>query len=104
MSSPAVVYGESADDILRALSKSDWNITDDGMYHFDVCLSLDEAGPVCRAVMRAEARLLCEDADHCGPLSDDIRTPEQRAADALFAVVTEAAEAIGLPRTRRRSQ
>jgi len=67
------------------------------MHKFDIRLSPDEAGPVWRAVMRAEAALLLEDADHIGPLAIDLRTPEQRRADALFAVVTEAAEAIGLP-------
>lgn len=43
--------------------------------------------------MRAEAELLLSDADKLAPHELDGRTPEQRKADALFAVVMAASKA-----------
>lgn len=91
----ATVYGESARGILAAMSKSDRSVGDDGMHRFDLPMTADEATPVVRALMRAEAELLAADADAFDPQAE-IRTAEQRRADAMVAVVTSAAEALAL--------
>jgi len=88
----AMVYGESAEAILDTLCGSDRSITDAGMYRFDLRMTPDEAGPVVRALMRAEAELLLEDADAFDP-QEEMRTAEQRRADAMVWVVTSASEA-----------
>ena len=87
-------YGESARAILAALSRSeDLGTTATGMHHFEFSLTPDETGPVFRALMRAEAALLMDDADAFEP-KGPLRTPDQRRADALFEVVTSAAAAL----------
>lgn len=78
---------------MRTLAKSDHRITDSGMHHFDLEMSPTEAGPVVRALMRAEAELLMDDADTFEP-SSEWRTPGQRRADALLEVVMAATEAL----------
>lgn len=83
----STVYGESASVLLSTLAKSDFTATEDGMYQMELTMDPDEAPPVIRAVMRAEAELLLSDADELVPFNLDQRTPEQRRADALCAVV-----------------
>ena len=87
------VYGESARAILRTMSKSERGIGGDGLYRLRLTMPADEAGPVTRALMRAEAELLQHDADEFDP-GRDTRTPEQRRADAMVEVVSAAAAAL----------
>lgn len=89
----STVYGESAHALLSTLSKADFSVTDRGMSQMELTMEPGEAPPVLRAVMRAEAELLLSDADELAPHELDIRTSEQRQADALFAVVMAASKA-----------
>ena len=79
----ATIYGESARAVLGTLARSKHSVTDSGMHNFHLRLTPTETGPVARALMRAEAGLLLEDADAFDPLKK-CRTPEQSRADALF--------------------
>jgi len=91
--SDATVYGEPAEAILATLSKSNQRSSDSGMHELDLRMPPNEARPLVRALMRAEAELLLKDADAFDPTREG-RTPEQRRADALLEVVTAAAAAL----------
>lgn len=87
-------YGESARAILTAVSTGRLiRETPAGGASFDLTLTPDETGPVFRALMRAEAELLMDDADAFEPPAH-LRTPEQRRADALVNIVTTASESL----------
>jgi hypothetical protein len=79
------VYGERAGDVLPGLRAfMDAAVYDDrGGFESSVTLEPDVARPLFRAMMRAEAELLLEDADTVGSHAYEDRTHEQRAADAL---------------------
>ena len=62
-----------------------------------VRLEPDLAQPLVRAMMRAEAELLLEDADALGPDAYEDRTREQRAAGALVRLAVRMGD-----ETRRR--
>jgi hypothetical protein len=87
------VYGERVGDLLpglRAFHEAS-EVAEDGSIHSSVTLEPEIAIPFFRAIMRAEAELLLQDAEALGTTSEDRRTYEQRAADALVRV----AQAIG---------
>ena len=87
-------YGESARAILAAASKSRLlRRTPSGGGTFDLTLTPDETGPFFRALMRAEAELLMDDADAFEPLGP-LRTPDQRRADAFLEIVTSASASL----------
>lgn len=66
----------------------------DGRLHIH-CEVVSEIGtPFARALMRVEAELLLEDADCLGAADVEDRTPEQRRADALVALVLRVQEAL----------
>ncbi len=89
-----MVFGESARTLLATLSKCRTHEDDvSGMIHFDLRMTPKEAGPVVRALLRAEAELLLDDADTFDPAATT-RTPEQRRADALLEIAAAAAEAL----------
>ncbi len=88
-----LAFGESARAILKALSKSKQRSTLNGMVEFDLHLSKEEAPPFVRALMRAEAQLLLNDADAFGE-DTPLRTPEQRRCDALLELVTATTAAL----------
>ena len=80
-----VIYGERLRDLLpgiRAFGNA-MTVGDDGMYHASITLAPETGPPLRRALMRAEAQLLEEDADTIGSGLEEDRTYEQRAADAL---------------------
>jgi hypothetical protein len=95
MSTDTLVYGERVADLLPALLKFelDTEADEDGMctgsWRLDPC----EAAPFLRALMRAEADLLRQDADAVGTPDQNDRTQEQRAADALVGVIRAACDA-----------
>ena len=91
------VMGERLDDLVPALRAVRDNITetDDGMWSVDCNLSPEKMVPLCRALMRVEARLLREDANRLSAEMQPWRTPEQRRADALLELAKM------LPRARR---
>lgn len=80
------VYGERLGDllpVLRAISPRA-HIDAEGMWVFDGEFKPHVATPFLRAMMRAEAELLLEDADALQPgRYEEQRTGDQRAADAL---------------------
>jgi hypothetical protein len=87
------VFGESASLIVEALLPALENRrTDpDGMCRVEIKLEPRLGTPLMRALMRAEAQLLLEDAEILGTAEYEDRTPEQRRLDALL----EIGEAIG---------
>ncbi|MEZ5375580.1 MAG: hypothetical protein R2733_03650 [Acidimicrobiales bacterium] len=89
-----LVYGESAHELLRALSKNRGQTTASGMVEIDLTLSSEEASPLIRALMRAEARLLLDEAAAFGP-DTALRTPEERGCDAFVEIVTSLSNALG---------
>jgi hypothetical protein len=80
-----VVYGERIGDLLpRLLRLADSMRPMPGeMYELAAVLDRREAPPVMRALLRAEAELLLEDAETYGSDAYEERTHEQRAADAF---------------------
>jgi len=79
------VYGERFEDLLPALLtiQNAMTIDDDGMYQASFALDAKDGKPLRRALMRAEAELLVEEADSIGCPDHQDRTHGQRAADAL---------------------
>jgi hypothetical protein len=84
------VYGERIGDVLPGLRAfMDAAVYDDrGGLRSSVTLPPDVGQPLFRAMMRAQAELLLEDADNFGSDADADRTDEQRAADALVRLAT----------------
>lgn len=85
-----LVMGERVEALLPGLLKFRDSLTptDNGMWHAECSLSAAEFAPLCRALMRVEARLLREDANRLTNNETRCwRTPDQRRADALFAPV-----------------
>ena len=90
-----VVAGEPAVALARAFLKFKTVILPDGRVRFDAELDGKEGAPLARALMRVEAELLVKDAEK---ISADRRvanrTPAQRRADALVAVVLRVQDAL----------
>jgi hypothetical protein len=84
------VAGEPADVLVKALRQFTFTRTDAGRIAFSATLDRELGGSICRAVMRIEQELY--DADRAGRLGVHSRTPEQRRADALVALVLRIAE------------
>ena len=63
----------------------------DGMYSMSFELEVAIVNPLRRAVMRAEAEMMYEDADQLGSPEYDPRTYEQRAADAFVRLAVAVA-------------
>jgi hypothetical protein len=81
-----LVYGERFGDLLPVLRKltKGWRLDNTGMCQFYAEFEPDLATPFFRALMRAEAELLLEDADTLRPGQyDQQRTNDQRSADAF---------------------
>ena len=82
-------YGEPIADLMPGLMAfcDGASIDEDGMFQSSVRLEPAVGRPLIRALMRAEAELLLEDADALGTGVETARTPEQRAADAFERLV-----------------
>lgn len=89
-----MVYGESATTLLATIAKADLEQDSDGMVHGELFMEPDELAPLMRAMMRAEAELLVEDADDNAVIGDAARTPEQRRADAFLSTILAATAAV----------
>lgn len=89
-------YDESARAILEAMSHATITRAADGTVEFELRLPPETIGPLFRATMRAEAELLLDDADSAGADIGlgELRTPGQRRADALVAVILAAGDAL----------
>jgi hypothetical protein len=84
----STAYGERIDDFpaLLAIAR-EMTPNGDGMYRASFLLDPKHGVPLRRALMRVEAELLIEDADSIGSEEFEDRTPEERAADALFRLI-----------------
>jgi hypothetical protein len=78
------VAGESIGLLRAAIAKFECRTTSDGMFLFTVDLARELGDPLFRAVTRIEEQLLAEDVAQGDP---DVRTVEQRRADALVLLV-----------------
>lgn len=89
----AAAYGERIEDLLPGLLAimDAMTVDADGMCCGTFTLGPKDGPPLQRALMRVEAQLLCEDANSVGCRHFQIRTQEQRAADALVQL----AQAVG---------
>jgi hypothetical protein len=89
------VYGEEVGDLLPGLiafhRASSFDA--DGMLRSSITLEPAFGEPLKRALMRAEAELLLEDADEIGYASASPRTVDQRTADAFVRLVVAVGKA-----------
>jgi hypothetical protein len=92
--SDQLVAGERVDLLLEALTHLKWTTGADGMAHGSCVLEPRLGEPFVRAQMRVEAELLRNDADALGGPNAENRTYEQRAADALLALVFRVLDAL----------
>ena len=83
------IYGETLEDLLPGLLAiaEAMHIGADGMFHASFKLAQAEGQPLQKALMRAEAALMLEDADRIGSVGYEDRTYEQRAHDAFMHLV-----------------
>jgi hypothetical protein len=98
-STPRIVYGEQASALLPVLTDlfSTMEPIDDGMVQVEWEGPSQELTPLLRALMRAEADLLLEDADLFGGPQERDRTRGERSMDALTVVTFTTLEALGGP-------
>jgi hypothetical protein len=90
-----LVAGEPVGILAEALSRLQPVPSDDGMVHFELELEGALGAPLARALMRVEAELLTNDAERIVAGSpEEGRTPEQRRADALVALVLRVGDAL----------
>lgn len=87
------VAGEPIDVLLKALALFKLRKTAKGMFRVTAHLDRDLGLPFRRALMRVEAELLAHDADLLGRSEAEIRTTDQRRADALVALVLRITDA-----------
>ena len=87
-----LVYGEALSDLMPGLIRfrKALHIGPDGRYRAAAELPAEEAAPLARALKRAEAEMLLEEADSW-PDGGPEPTPSQRTADALLRLVTSLA-------------
>ena len=92
-----LIYGESISDLMPALIKvhDSMDRTSDGRYRFSFSLPSQEAAPLARAVKRAEAEILLEEADRF-PDGEETE-PGGRTAAAFIRLVTSLPAAAGRP-------
>jgi hypothetical protein len=84
-----LVYGERVGELLPVLRNlvKGWRLTNDGMFELSGEFDAEVGLPIFRALTRAEAELLLEDADALGRGQDHRqRTSKQRSPDALVCV------------------
>ena len=78
------VAGEPIELLRLALGKLRYRTTSDGMIELTGSLEPELGDPLWRALLRIERELLAQDAAHADP---DVRTTEQRRADAFVLLV-----------------
>jgi hypothetical protein len=89
-----LVAGEPVSVLARALAQFTMAPTGDGMVSFDARLEPELGAPLQRALMRVEAELLFEDAGLVTPGHGAVRTPSNRRADAMVALVLRVSDAL----------
>ncbi|MGH9025766.1 MAG: DUF222 domain-containing protein [Acidimicrobiia bacterium] len=88
-----LVAGEPVELLVEALVRIDFTEEPDGMVHGTVRLEPELGLPFFRALMRAEAELLLQDANALGQAHDEKRTDDQRRADAFVALALRVVDA-----------
>ena len=94
MHAEPTVEGESAVELMTIFRRKHFREDRDGTVQTKLVLSPEEATPFERALMRVEAELLLDDARRVGTPDEVYRTPPQRRADALIALVLRTAAAL----------
>ena len=89
------VAGESIETLREAFLHFEQRRARDGMTEFSFRLEPRLGVPLLRALMRVEAELLLLDAETLGDPDHEERTPPQRGADALVALVLRVGEVRG---------
>lgn len=94
-----IIYGEATEDLLPALAAfaDAMHVDSEGMFHASVVLAPKVGLPLQKALMRAEAALMLEDADRIGSLRYEDRSHEQRAYDAFMRLVQAIGEDPAIP-------
>lgn len=95
-----LVFGESTAELVAELLQVHIE-PDDGNGMTGVSGSFASAGPLIRAIFRAEAELLLADADAMAAGARVNRLPEERTADAFVLVAVRAAEAVAAAKVDR---
>jgi hypothetical protein len=100
-----VVYGERIGDLFPAMFalRDSMKVGRDGRCHMSATFDADVGSPLRRALMRAEAELLLEDAATVGTPQNMDRTHEQRSADALVRLARALGAHARASRPRRTS-
>jgi len=89
------VAGEPAETLLMALARIEWDSEEsDGSTSGSCVLEPALGRPLIRALMRVEAELLEHDANSFGQPDVEMRTHEQRSADALIALALRVSDAL----------
>lgn len=93
------VYGEAVEDLLPGLLAitEAMQVDADGMFHAEVALAPKKGLPLQKALMRAEAALMLEDADEIGSLRYEDRSYEQRSHDAFMRLVQVIGDYAAIP-------
>lgn len=82
-----LVAGERRTDLVRAAAHIVVKPKPNGRYSFNADIPAEVRPQFTRALMRVEAELMLHDADLIGAESGESRTPDQRRADALIALI-----------------
>ncbi len=86
------VAGESIETLRAALGKLKHRTTSTGMVELTGSLEPDLADPLLRAVLRIDKELLAQDVARGDA---DVRTTEQRRADAFVALAERLTSSLG---------
>ena len=86
------VAGEATADLLRSFGDIKMSTGLNGM-NIDAHLAPDVGAPLLRALLRVEAELILADAEDLRDDDRELRTPDQRRADAFVALTQRVAEA-----------
>lgn len=86
------VAGESIELLRAALGKLQHRTTSDGMVELTGSLEPELGEPLWRAVLRIEKELLAQDVAQGDP---DVRTTEQRRADAFVLLAERLSSSLG---------
>jgi hypothetical protein len=88
-----MIAGEPLDMLINALATIKPKKTREGMVRITAEMGHDLGSSFVRALMRVEAELLAQDAEMLRGSESEFRTPDQRRADALVALVLRVTDA-----------
>lgn len=87
MSNAAKIYGEDLDDLLPLIGALEYKVTSaDKVWISSGDIPESELVPLVRALMRAEAEVLTEEAEGIDTENPSAATPEQRNGEAFGRV------------------